>query len=153
MKINLSDKIGLYFTWHEALYLPRYSVHHEPSDVEIQNIIALSTKLQEVCKYFNIPFHIDCWIRPTNVKGIENNQFNGTDYNALVKGATKSQHILGSAVDFLPVGMSVDDFLSKLEPLLPKFQLSAERNGSKVGRNWIHLDNMQRGGIWKMYNP
>lgn len=154
-KINLMDKIpGCdYFTWSEALYLPQYKVHHEPSDGEMQAIIALAKKMNEVRKHFGIPFKINVWIRPTSVKSMGDPQYNGRDYNKLIGGAAGSAHVAGAAVDFMPDGMTVDEFLAKLEPLCPKFCLSGERNGSVVGRNWIHLENRQKKGQWRLFNP
>jgi len=48
--------------------------------------------------------------------------------------------------------MTVDEALKIIIPKLKEFELCAENNGSKNGRNWIHLDNIQRKGQWRVFD-
>ncbi len=143
-----------FFKWGEALWLPSLSTYHVPSEQEIKNITETCLKLDLFRKHLNKPFIINCWIRPTKVNDI-NKKYNGVNYNKLptINGATLSSHIPGLAIDFSVKGMTVDQAMALIEPKLTEFQMSAERNGSAVKRNWLHLQNRQVGDCWRVFNP
>jgi len=78
------------FTWGEALHggerIPR-------TKEEVENIIALATKLQVARQQINRPFHITSWYRPE-------------PFNSRAGGAKYSQHLTGKAVDLWVDGYS-----------------------------------------------
>ena len=129
-----------YFTWGEALYLPSYDTYHIPTDEEIANIIELAGRLDRARVLLSVPFKINCWIRPTSVN-CSNPKFQGKNYNLLVGGAKNSSHINGCAVDFIAVGLSVDEAQNILKPMLPSYKIAMELNGKVVKRNWLHAQS------------
>lgn len=122
-----------FFKWGEALWLPSWAMFATPSDEQIKNIVDLSIRLDSIRQLLNVPMRVSCWLRPV-VPG-------KGDYNALIGGARESWHKVGGAVDIVPIGVSVDTAQSRIVPKLESLGLRMEQNGSKVGRNWVHLDN------------
>lgn len=152
--INMQDYIpgSTHFIWHEALYLPSWGVHHQPTDQEQAAIIEQARRLDFVRDFLGKPITVNCWIRPISANTGDSHQ--GQNYNALKGGATHSTHILGSATDFEVSGMSVDDVMRLITPKLSTFQMSAEANGSAVNRNWIHLQSVAMpDGTYRVFNP
>ncbi len=154
MKVDLNKYITAvcFFKWKEALYLPTIHAYHSPSDSEILNIISLCQRLDKVRNFLNKPINVGCWIRPSFVKD-ETGNHSGFDYNKAIGGAKASAHIKGLAIDFTVSGLSVDEVMKLLTPKLAEFELSAEDNGSKAGRNWIHLDTLKRTGQYRVFKP
>lgn len=153
MNIDIKKLIdgSKYFTWAEALYLPKIDDYHIPNEEEIKNICALAAKLNAIREFIGTPFKINCWIRPTFSNTSKNH---GIDYNKLVGGANGSTHIYGKAVDGYFVNTNIDDIITKLTPQLPIFHLSMEQNGSKYKRMWIHLeDNVKSDGKYRIFLP
>jgi hypothetical protein len=159
VSINLSDKIpgSSYFTWKEALWLPRWNMAYIPDQATLDNIIELARRMDAVRVLVGKPINVTVWLRP-NVPG-------KGDYNALIGGASNSSHKTGQAVDFGVNGLTVDQVLDIVQPKLMGLQLSAENNGSidriaKNGgsggpRNWIHLQSRPLSGSvpWRIFNP
>jgi hypothetical protein len=155
MSINHKELITncKHFTWSEALYLPRYKIHHIPTSIEIANIQELAEKLDKVRELLNKPIIVSCWIRPISVS-CDDVKFKGKNYNAEIGGAKSSSHIVGLAIDFQVKGMTVDEAMKIITPKLLEFELCAENNGSKQKRNWIHLQSRQVRGKWGVvFNP
>lgn len=154
MLVNIDDYItqNKHFKWSEALYLKQLNIYHSPTQEEVDNIIETCLKLDKVREFIAKPFNIHCWIRPNHVHD-ESGKHEGFDYNALVKGATKSQHIIGKAVDFDITGLNQDQSMKIIVPKLVFFQMSSEDNTITNGRLWVHLDNMMRNGKWCLFNP
>ena len=115
MDIKLDEMIGesQYFTWREALFLPRLNEYYWPNAIEIENIKKLACKLDRVRDFFKTPFKINVWIRPINFKSKNNAIIN---YNAMVGGAKNSAHISGSAVDGYFFGLDIDSCIKKITP-------------------------------------
>ena len=154
MIVQLEDYItnNNYFKWKEALWLPSLKCYHSPSFEEVKNIKLTCLKLDDVRRFIAKPFNVHCWIRPTKVKD-ESNKHNGVNYNALVKGAKNSSHIVGLAIDFDITGLTTDQAMALIKPKLPEFTLAAENNNSANGRNWIHLQNrILSDGTWRVFD-
>ena len=151
MNINSLIPGCKYFFWKEALYLPKIDDYHIPNEYEIENIISLAVKLEIVRNFIAKPFSINCWIRPIKVNSKRNF---GINYNQLVNGAENSLHIMGLAVDGFFKNSDIDSDIESIEKKLNIFELSMERNGSKVNRNWIHLQNSKmKDGKYRAFLP
>lgn len=154
MLVKLDDYItsSKFFKWREALWLPSFKVHHEPSQQEVNNIIETCRRLDEFRNYAGHSFIVHCFIRPTSVNA-PGTPWHGKDYNAQAKGALASRHITGKAVDFHINGIDQDEAMKMFIPKLQQFRMSAENNTSANGRNWVHLDIDPRNGIYCLFNP
>ena len=94
--------------------------------------------MEEIRKIFNKPIIVHVWTRPTSVNQ-PTSAHHGGNYNLAVGStATKSMHIVGSAVDYHIQDVSCDDARKILIPLLPKLNLRME---DKKSSTWIHNDN------------
>jgi hypothetical protein len=125
-----------------------------PSDQEVLNIIELAHRMDLIREYLNTPIIINCWCRPTSVND-NNGPFMGKNYNALpdINGALNSAHIYGQASDSHPVGMSIDDAMSKLTSKCNEFKVAMENNGSKTGRYWLHTQSrILSDGTYRVYD-
>jgi len=68
-----------------------------------------------------------------------NSGYRGPALNARLKGATKSQHLIGQAADIQAPGMTVVDLFKKVIRLgLPYDQIIYEVNGSS---KWVHVSH------------
>lgn len=101
-----------------------------PTQSQIEAIKRQAAALDNVRDFFGRPINVHCWLRPTA-------------YNALVKGAPASAHLLGLATDFDVVGMSCDDAKAAL---LKAGASVYPGRGELNSTNWIHLDLM--GSSW-----
>lgn len=128
--------ISKHFTVKEALWLPQWGVLHIPSDQEKENILAHAKNMDHVRDFLGCALTVHCWIRP--VLNNPSSPHHGEDYNALVGGAPKSGHKIGSATDYDPAGMTCDEARAKLEPKLEEFNLRMER---RPGSLWVHNDS------------
>ena len=127
--------ISKHFSVKEALWLPSWGVMHIPSEEEKANILEQAAKMDLIRDFLGVPVRIHCWIRP--ILNNPNSEYNGQDYNALVKGAKNSSHKIGKATDYDAEGLNCDDVRSKLEPMLEEWQIRMER---MPGGNWVHND-------------
>jgi hypothetical protein len=132
---NPEAKISKFFTVKEACWLPSWSIMHIPSEEEKQNIIKQAAKMDLIRGFFGVSIRVHCWIRP--ILNNPNSEFNGKDYNALVKGAKNSAHKVGLATDYDVEGLNCDDVRAKLEPKLEQWQIRMEK---MPGSDWIHND-------------
>lgn len=141
--MNPEDHITDHFQVKEALFLPRWGLLHNPTPTERTNIILTANAMEQVRALFGRPIKIHCWIRPlhadtshpANAKA-KARQFDGGDYNALVKGAAGSQHIYGKAVDFHVIGMKVSEATRIILPHLERIGIRMEKHDGL----WIHID-------------
>lgn len=132
-----SDKIPdcKHFTWHDSCYLPSWQIHHIPSDVEQQNIIATALIMEKIREYLGLPINIHVWMRP--ILNNPTSKYNGQDYNKLVGGAINSEHKVGNAVDFDVSTLTCDNVRAKLLSKLIEFNIRME---NKFLSNWVHVD-------------
>ena len=137
-------KISNHFTWKEALYLPQYGRLAEDSDglnMEIRsNLCDLFNKMDAVRDFFNKPISVHVAYR-------------SPEYNKLVKGASKSCHLEGKAVDFHVVGLSCDEAKKLIldNNKLEEWSMRMENNGQ--GTTWIHLDLRSPGPGGRFFKP
>lgn len=134
--ISTVGQISKYFTWHEALYLPRWDRLANEADgltEEIKsNLINLFYKMDDVRVWSGAPIVVHEAYRPP-------------EYNSLIKGARQSQHLLGNAVDFHSEAIGIENFKIKVmaeieqKNMLDIWKMRMERN--TIG--WIHLDQME----------
>lgn len=127
-----TSHVSTHFTVRDLIYLPQWARLANESDgltEEVKhNLINLAAKMEMVRHYLNdVPIISHCGYRPTL-------------YNALVKGAPHSEHLLGCALDFNVEGMeSAEDCLKVRQILLPKLEEFGLRCENREGI-WIHLD-------------
>lgn len=117
-----------YFTWGEALWMNDSHAYALPEPYQIHNIVNLAQALDKVREYYGKPIMVLSWLRTPA-------------HNQLVKGALKSAHLDGMAVDFIIPGLSpfrIQDELMKNKQLWP---YRGER-----GVSWVHLD--MKGDVW-----
>lgn len=122
---NLNAKIGnsKYFTWAEALWLPKVQAFAMPTEAQAATIIRLAEALDKVREYFGAAIIIHSWLRPV-------------EYNKLVKGARQSMHLTGGAVDFHIEGVAV----SYAQETLEKNKQLWPYRGERATPTWLHLD-------------
>lgn len=113
------------FSWHDAIWLPKWQIHAIPSPSQEFEIIKLAYKLQQIQDRFGLQMKTNCWLRPPK-------------YNEFVDGSKNSYHIKGMAWDGTFYTMDCDDARVKLEPLLEELKLRMER---RDGSSWVHLDS------------
>lgn len=113
-----------HFTWHEALWLPKWEVHALPNRTIEQNIIETARRMTLIRQFFGRPIRVTSWYRPSL-------------YNKAIGGAERSQHLLGRACDFLVYDMDTDEARDKLYPFLADFNIRME---NLPGASWIHID-------------
>lgn len=140
MSINWSDpscKITDHFTVHDACYLPSWGVLHSPSTSEIDNLLKIFQKMEQIRSFLgDKAINVHCAIRP--ILNAPGNSHNGECYNDFVEGASQSAHKIGLAVDFDVVGLSCDEVRAKLMCKLAEFNIRME---NKPLSNWVHCDN------------
>lgn len=128
---NLDKNITLskYFTWAEALWLPKVSAFALPNQEQISNIINMAQALDKVREFYGKPINIHSWLRTP-------------EYNRIIGGARQSQHMIGAAVDFSITGIApskIQDELEKRKDIWPYI-------GEKGTPTWVHVD--LRTGRW-----
>lgn len=121
----LHEKIpgSKYFTWAEALFLPRMKAYATPELAQQQNIIKLAQQLDVVREHFGKPIQITSWLRPDA-------------YNKLIGGAPLSFHRSGLAVDFVIPGLTIESIKNELLNNKTVWPYRGELDTS----TWIHLD-------------
>ena len=133
------SKISKYFSVHDATFLPSWQIHHTPSAEERVNILATAVKMDCVREFLGAPISVHVWIRPAAVN-CPGDSRSGQDYNAFVKGAQKSTHLVGKAVDWSVVGKrsaaECAEIRTKLLSKLEEFGIRME----DINGNWIHVD-------------
>lgn len=137
------DKISDYFTWSEALNLPKWKRDASEDDGltdEIRaNLSATFAKMDEIREFLNAPIRVHVAYRPP-------------EYNKLVGGAKGSAHMMGMAVDWSIAGKSCDDVRKLIidAELLNKLNIRMEDN---PGSNWIHIDIRSPGASGRFFKP
>jgi hypothetical protein len=120
-----------HFTWAEAT---KNGTRLPESKSVVINIQKIAKELEGVRKQFgDRPIVITSWYRPPAV-------------NALVGGSSRSRHMVGDAVDFAVVGLSIWDVQAEMEK-------SWKKGGLGMGANaggFVHID---LGGVRKWYYP
>jgi hypothetical protein len=127
--VKPTDKITPHFTWKDALFMPQLNRMADASDgvdlaciENLKKTFAIMEKLRTLLGDRAIVVH--CALRPTA-------------YNKLVKGAKKSAHLYGMAVDFHVEGLTCDEVRAKLTPVLDTYRIRME---DLPGSNWVHID-------------
>jgi len=120
---------GSTLTWHDALYLPQWGRHAQPSDVTnasmdtvLANIEKQAAALQKVSDHFGKAIHVHCWLRPPK-------------YNAQIGGAGNSAHLRGTATDFHMSGITAEAVRRDLKAHPGIYSGAGENNVS-----WVHID-------------
>ncbi len=132
---NPVDKVSNHFSVKECLWLPQWGRMANESDGLTDdvktNLILLCDALDTVRDYFGVPMNVHCMFRPTL-------------YNALVKGAKSSAHLIGSACDFDVSGKTCkeaqDKILSNKKLEIWMMRMEDNTKGGTVLPTWIHLD-------------
>jgi len=133
---NPACKVTTNFTVKDCLFLPKWNRLANESDGLTQkikdNLINTCAKLEVIRAFLgNKPIIVHCMFRPPL-------------YNKLVKGATKSTHLLGMGADWHLAGKSdtegCDDIRAMLVPRLEEFGIRMEDISDKIERNWVHID-------------
>lgn len=122
----LNEPIGgsKYFTWKEALWLPRWRIHAVPASAAIiANIEATAHKMNLLREFFDRPLVVTSWYRPPT-------------YNALIGGAARSAHQDGLACDFLVHGEISADCRALLKEHLQEFNIRLEADATPH----LHID-------------
>ena len=128
MKIDLSDNIfdSKFFSWGEALWLPRWGIAAFPHDKKIiANIEKTAVRMDMIRDFFDCQIQVTNWYRPEK-------------YNSLIGGATKSAHLQGLAVDFIVRGIASTNARKLLRQKLFAFNLRME--GLETAH--VHIDLM-----------
>jgi len=138
-KIDWADpkaKVGKYFTVKEALWLNQWQTMHLPSPEEQLAIVQTAAKMDAIREIIGSAINVHCWIRPGKLNNPASLNHGG-DYNRLVRGAPRSAHKLGLAVDWSCKGRSCDEIRALLLPHLPVLKVRME-NLPRSG--WVHID-------------
>lgn len=112
------------FTWHNALWLSRWQVHVLPTKQQMDEIIKVAFRLEQVKSFFGKEINVTSWLRPKL-------------YNELINGSVNSQHIYGRAVNFVVAGEDCDMVRLMLEPRLEELKIRMERDD---GAERVHID-------------
>lgn len=122
---NLDKNIPLskYFTWSEALWMEKSHAYALPTDEQIHNIINMAQALDNIRGYYNKPIKVHSWLRTPA-------------HNQLIKGATKSAHLEGLAVDFTIPGVNVHKIQEELSKNVDLWPHRVEQ----ATPTWVHVD-------------
>lgn len=122
---NLDEPIGdsPFFTWGEALWMDRSGAYALPNISQISNIIATAKALTPVRAHFGREIRVLSWLRTPA-------------HNALIKGALKSAHLEGLAVDFIIPGLDVH----KVQEELSKNTILWPYRVEQLTPTWVHVD-------------
>jgi len=125
---NPNDKLSVFFTVKEALFLPSWNRMATSKDglgpTQQDNLVKLFRIMDQVRNLFGKPVIVHV-------------AFRSYSYNKEIGGAPNSLHVQGMAVDFHVAGVDCDDVRAKLIPKLEEWGLRME---NKAGSNWVHLD-------------
>jgi uncharacterized protein YcbK (DUF882 family) len=126
----MAKPISKHFTWKEALYLPQWSREATDEDgltaIHRANLVVLFSKMDQIRDHFKKSIIVHVAYRPSK-------------YNEQVKGAKKSAHLEGMAVDFHVSGLDSDDVRKEIidHKLLESLGLRME---NLPNTNWVHID-------------
>ena len=133
-------RIGVYFTVHEALWLPGWRVYHVPSGAEKQEIVKTAAAMDQIRGLFNAAVHVHCWMRPRKVTAPSSPR-DGQDYNAFAGSkSVNSPHVFGRAADFHIAWMEgAAGCAHARQIILPHLEAWNIRMEDMNG-GWIHID-------------
>lgn len=144
--VKLTDSISSHFTWHDALWLPKWNrAACEQDGLDSWHLDTLEWFFKERVEptrlFIGLPFVVHVCCRPDA-------------YNKLVGGKEDSAHRIPSvkvaAIDFHVKGITCDDVRIKLTPELSKFQVRVE---DRPGSDWVHMDSkIPPNGHW-LFKP
>ncbi len=123
-------KASNYFSWGELLTLSSWNrlatIEDGITEEILDNLNKLALKMDDVRRHFNKPIKVHVVYRPV-------------EYNKLVKGAPKSSHVLGKAIDFSIPGLTCDEVRKQIidSKLLETLEMRME---DRPGSNWVHMD-------------
>lgn len=118
--INFKTKLGKYFTVGEMI---RYREDNVPDDLQLINLTQLCCKVLDP-------------IREEFGRTIITSGYRNVAYNKSVGGASKSQHVIGQAADFIIKGTNLKDVYKWIINNLEYDQVIFEVSGNK---KWIHI--------------
>ena len=113
-----------HFTWAEASHTSHRGIDNTCSDMNVrQNVIRTAEKLEAVRAMLNVPLTISSWYRSPAL-------------NAAVGGAKNSDHMTGSAVDFI-----APCYGSPLEVCQAIIRVSAHIGFKQLilEHSWVHI--------------
>lgn len=139
-----TDPISKYFTWKDALWLPKWNRMANESDgltpQVLSNLKLLFDKMDIVRDFIQRPIIVHCAYRPLL-------------YNQAIRGAKDSAHMAlepgVAAVDFNVRGMNCMPAKMEFLPMLEVWNMRLEKNG--IDANWLHLDIGRTGK--RYFNP
>jgi Peptidase M15 len=136
---NPDTMISKYFSVYEATYLPSWNIWHTPSEEEKANILKVAAKMDCIREFLDEPINVHVWIRPGAVN-CPGSEWHGKDYNAFIKGAPRSSHKTGEAVDWSVAGKRTAEGCAEVRAkLLPRLEEWGIRMEDIVG-TWVHID-------------
>lgn len=93
-----------HFTWKEATHSDtavREGIDNTPDSFAEENIKYAASRLEKFREYLGVPFKINSWYRCEVL-------------NDMVGGSETSAHKHGLAIDFVPLGMDVNEAYKKI---------------------------------------
>ena len=126
-----------YFRLTDALWLPKWEMHAVPPESVWFGICRMAATLDKIRELLRVGLVITSWYRPKH-------------YNALIRGAKRSAHMEGIAVDFIPLGISADEAREKLKPVLEAWAIRVE---DKENSSWCHVDGRDPGPSGRFFIP
>lgn len=143
--LDPNARISQYFTFKEALWLPRWNRMANPSDGltqdVINNLVTIFKIMDKVREFIGKPIHVHCAYRPEA-------------YNKLVGGSKASAHMCLNglaAVDWSVKGIPCETIRQQLIPKLEEFGIRLENNGPDG--NWLHVDLRKPGPGGRYFKP
>lgn len=124
--------------WWEVLWLPQYRMYtHPPDDQVIANLISIGKRFDMVREILgNEPMSVTSGFRPEA-------------YNKHIKGAKRSAHISGEAIDFQHSKLNAYECRARLLPHLNDLKIRME---DLPRSNWVHID-LRKPGSGRYFKP
>lgn len=122
-QLDKNITMSKYFTWGEALWMDKSQAYALPTVEQIHNIINVAQALDKIREHYGKPIRIHSWLRTPA-------------HNLLIKGALKSAHLEGLAVDFTVADLNVHKVREELNKSLELWPYRIEQGTP----TWIHVD-------------
>lgn len=135
-----NQKLGDFFTWRDALWLPRWKRLASIEELDpkiIRNLTEVFLKLNQLRKFLNNPIVVVSAFRPP-------------EYNKLIGGAVNSAHMEGKAVDFKVKFMRPDE-VRQIILRYGMLEVLNIRMEDLPGSSWIHIDTRDPGYCGKRF--